>query len=573
MAGAFEAAAEYSKYYTFVVRLILPALAILVLVRCVKSFFAEKHESEVWGYLSLPNGGRIDLHHWENIIGRAKSSDVYLEYPTLSRSHAALIRDAKGSWTVYDLASKGGILLNGKKVEDSAPVKEGDILNLGGVDTVLIPVSTEEERMQAETRTRPGRVIRPAATFAILMEFQFLLMVQLCVSTNNGFQIAVPISFLLLMAFEWMYYLFMRALSRIGFEVETAAFFLCTLSMSVTASSAPSSLYKQLAAMVMGIFLFLALGWFLRDLNRAKKLRWPIAGAGLALLAVNLLAAKTVFGAQNWLSIGGISIQPSEFVKICFVFAGAATLDRLFAKRNLLLFIGFAGACVGALAIMSDFGTALIFFVSYLVVAYLRSGDFATIFLSGAGAGFAGFLAVMVKPHIKSRFATWTKAWDYVNDGGYQQTRTMAAAASGGLFGVGAGNGWLQNIFAANTDMVFGVVSEELGLLIAVTAILFVAFLAVCSIQSAALGRSSFYVIAACAAASIFVFQTSLNVLGCVDIMPFTGVTFPFVSTGGSSMMACWGLLAFIKAADTRQNASFIVKLPKRIRRKAGGRV
>jgi hypothetical protein len=173
--------------------------------------------------------------------------------------------------------------------------------------------------------------------------------------------------------------------------VETLAFFLCSLGMAVASSSAPGALYRQVVFLVMGLGLYFAVGWFLRDLDRAKKLRWPIAGAGLALLAVNVALGGTVFGAKNWLEIGGVSFQPSEFVKIAFVFAGAATLDRLFARRNLLLFVAFAGACLLALAAMSDFGTALVFFVAYLVIAFLRSGDFATVILSVAGAGFAGF--------------------------------------------------------------------------------------------------------------------------------------------------------------------------------------
>ena len=133
----------------------------------------------------------------------------------------------------------------------------------------------------------------------------------------------------------------------------------------------------------------------------------------------------------------------------------------------------------------------------------------------------------------------------------------MSASASGGLAGVGIGSGWLRRVVAADTDLVFGVVCEEWGLLIAVIAVICICALAAFTIKSAANGRSSFYVIAACAAVSMMVFQTILNTLGSVDVLPLTGVTFPFVSNGGSSMLSSWGLLAFVKAADTRRNASF----------------
>ena len=154
--------------------------------------------------------------------------------------------------------------------------------------------------------------------------------------------------------------------------------------------------------------------------------------------------------------------------------------------------------------------------------------------------------------------------WDAepVSDAGYQQTRALSAAASGGLFGDGAGDGWLHTVFAADSDMVFGVLCEELGLIVAVLAVLAIVILALFAVRNSGDGRSSFYVIAACASVSMFLVQVGLNVFGSVDILPFTGVTFPFVSRGGTSVLACWMLLAFIKAGDTRKGASFVVRPP-----------
>jgi cell division protein FtsW (lipid II flippase) len=322
-------------------------------------------------------------------------------------------------------------------------------------------------------------------------------------------------------------------------------------------------LFRQILLLTAGVGLFFVIGGFLRDLDRVKKMRLPISAAGLLLLAVNLVFGRTLYGARNWLVIAGVSFQPAEFVKIAFIFAGAATLERLFTRRNLLAFIAFTGVCLIALALINDFGMALIFFVAYLVIAFLRSGDFATIFLSVGGAGFAGILALQFRSHIAGRFATWGKAWEFANAAGYQQTRAMTAAADGGLFGSGAGNGWLKQVFAADTDLVFCMSCEELGLIVALVAVCSILAFAIFSVWSAGMSRSSFYVIGACAASSMLMFQMLLNVLGSVDILPFTGVTFPFISKGGSSLMSCWGLLAFIKAADTRQNASFVVKTPK----------
>ncbi len=139
----------------------------------------------------------------------------------------------------------------------------------------------------------------------------------------------------------------------------------------------------------------------------------------------------------------------------------------------------------------------------------------------------------------------------------------MMCIASGGLFGLGAGNGWLKYVFAADTDLVFAFLCEEWGLIIGLCAVAVIVILAVFTVRSAKVGRSSFYTIAACAAVTILTIQTILNVFGTMDLLPLTGVTFPFLSNGGSSMLASWGLIAFLKAADTRQNASFAVRTAK----------
>jgi len=559
-----------------IIRFILPALAIIIVLRCARSLLQEQSEGEIWGQLRLPNGTLYDLNYWENVIGRAKTSDIYMEYPTISRNHAALNRDDKGNWKIFDIESKTGVIVNGKKIEgvDGVPVRSGDAIELGGVRLIFVAADNTDEYEQAVSRTRPGRYFKQRTTLIFLTEFQVLLGLQLFISSRDSQTMMLPLSFLALILLMWICYFVTRAMRRVAFEIETIGFFLSTVGLTVVASSSSSELGRQIIFIIFGIVLFFTMGWFLRDLDRAKLMRRPIAVIGPVLLAITLIFGNRVFGAVRWISIAGMSVQPSEFVKITLIFAGAATLERLFARRNLFVFIGLMGICMIFLALMTDFGSALIFFIAYLVIAFLRSGDFATIFLSVAGAGFAGLLALASRPHIAGRFATWGRAWEFTDTaGGYQQTRAMAAAASGGLFGVGAGNGWFHRIFAADSDLVFAMVSEELGLIVAFTSMAAILVLAVFSVRSAGAARSSFYVIAACATSSILVFQMMLNVLGSMDILPFTGVTFPLVSKGGTSLVACWGMLAFYKAADTRQNASFVVKMPKRPIYSGGGAI
>lgn len=546
-------------WYTAFVRFLFPLLAVLILCRALQALLRIPHTPETWGQMSLPNGTPIALTHWENIIGRSRMADVNLTYPSISRQHAALCRGEDERWTVYDLGSKGGTAVNGEAVTTAAPVKLGDTITLGGVPLVFLP-QTVAEREEQETRRRAERPRAVWPSFLWLTLFQVLTCLQLIVAEGGAATAAVPLTFGGLTAVMWGYYAVLRTSRCVGFELETIAFFLSTLSLAVTASSAPGSLLKQFLAILLGLGLFLMLGGFLRDLGRVQKIRWLMAAAAIGLLGVTLLLGQSKYGAVNWITLGPLSFQPSEIAKICYIFAGSATLERLFRKRNLTLFIVLTGVCIGLLGLMSDFGTAAIFFVTFLVIAYLRSGDFATLSLICGGAVFGAGIIVKFKPYILSRFSSWGHAWEAASTTGYQQTRTMSAAASGGLLGMGAGNGWLHRVPAADTDLVFGMLCEEWGLLVALLSAVSIITLALFAARSVRVGRSSFYTIAACAAASLLVFQTCLNVFGAVDLLPLTGVTFPFVSNGGSAMMSAWGLLAFLKAADTREHASFAIR-------------
>ena len=552
-------------WFTAIARFIFPVLALVILIRAIRSLFRVPHVPEVWAYLALPNGGKEVLTHWENIMGRSERADVVMNYPTISRQHAALIRSEDDTWTVYDLESKGGVTVNGKPAGEKAAVKYGDVIALGGVETVLLPVSSQEKE-QFRRRRKAYKPVSWRLEALLLTVFQAVTAFQLILSEGVGASVSIPLVFLGLIVGMWCYFLILHRLKQVGFEMEIIAFFLSTLSLAITCSSNTGALAKQFLSLVLGVAAFLVLGIILRDLDRVKKLRWLMAAAAIGLVSLTLvLGSPTQFGAANWVRLGSLSLQPSELAKACYIFAGAATLERLFRKRNLGMFMVLTGVCLMCLALMSDFGTAAIFFITFLVIAYLRSGDWTTLTLiCGAGVFAVGAILIM-KPYILQRFATWGRAWQNASSGsGYQQTRAMSAAASGGLVGVGPGEGWLHRVGAADTDLVFGMLCEEWGLIIALLAVAAVVTLVVFAVRSCQTGRSSFYVIAACGASSMMVFQTCLNVLGAMDILPLTGVTFPFVSNGGTSMLASWALLAFLKATDTRQNASFAIRLPSR---------
>ena len=467
-------------------------------------------------------------------------------------------------FNLNDHNPKNGSAINGVPVNGPTVLKGGDVLTIGGADFSLYPVSLQERMQNIEKRKSRTRSLSPWPSLVALTLFQFLTVIQFNFSLGEECPDSLSVAFGLISILMWAYVIVMRMFKRVGFEMEIIAFFLSTLSLAVTASAYPGSVLKQAICVCLGVGLFFGLCWYLRDLNRTKKITYIIIGASVVLLAANLILGTTKFGSTNWLSIAGFSFQPSELVKIAFIFVGAATLDELQQRRNLTVFMLFSVFCLGCLAIMGDFGTAMIFFVTFLIISFLRSGDFSKLILTVGAAGLMGLMVLRFKPYIATRFETWGHVWEDPTDGGFQQVQTMTSAASGGLPGLGAGEGNLSDVGAAATDLVFGILAEEWGLVIAVLAVICIITLGVFAVRSIIAGRSTYYSIAACSATSLFIFQTILNVFGSVDLLPLTGVTFPFVSAGGTSMIASWGLLAFLKAADTRQNASFAIRLDKR---------
>ena len=550
---------DFANVYIALLRIAAPVLMGVILWRAAKPLLSFRKEPEIWAILRLQDGTNLPVTHWENIIGRHSKSDLVIDLPTISKNHAVLTRYDDGSWTITDTESSGGVFINGEQM-DICALEPGDEIELGGVKMYLEPITRQQEERLAQLRTRASSAAASMGNLLLLTLLQGLCCLAFLLNGDPEYAGDILLGFGGVFAAQWMVLLFYASIRRSGFEIETIAFLLCTMGMNVIAATVPGEALKQLVAMALGLAVFFFVGWSLRDLERAKRVRYWATIAGIGFLVMTLLFGKEIYGAKNWLVIGGFSIQPSELSKLCFVFVGASTMDRILRKRNLFGFIAYSVVLCGLLALMNDFGTALIFFIAFLSIAYMRSGSVGTIGLAITSLGFAGVIGLKIAPHALRRFTIWRHVWEEPLGRGYQQTRSLMCLASGGMLGLGAGNGWMKKLFACDTDVVFATVGEEWGLIAAMLMVLAVCVLALFCLRSASLGRSSFYTIGACTAASILLAQTILNVMGTIDLLPFTGVTFPFVSNGGSAMISAWGMLAFVKAADIRQDASFAIR-------------
>lgn len=548
---------------TTVFRWIFVALAAYILLIAIISLLSTRATPEIWGYYLVEGGGNFPITHWENVIGRSKSTDLNVPLTTISNNHALLIRHGEDKWVVKDLGSSNGTKVNGFKLDPEKRylVEAGDSIEMGGVTSTVTPPSLEESKNNKYMRRLDKEPVAPWKILIAITAFQFLTIVQLVLGMGSEVSAAALLCIVALSVIMWAYVMFFKAAGSKGFEMEMIAFFMSTINLAVTASSAPESVVKEFVAMLLGISLMIGMCFVLRDLDRTRKLRPALIVLSIVALLINLIFGNAEFGATNWINIGGTSVQPSEIVKIAFICIGAGSLEELYEKNNTIIYAGYSLICLAFLALMNDFGTALIFFATYLVVSFLRSGDFSRMILTGVAAGAMGLMALRFKPHIASRFAAWGHVWEtgFVDDAGYSQTRTMSFGAGGGLLGLGAGNGSLKDIFAGNTDLVFGYVMEEWGLIIAILLVLCIATLSIFAVMSIVAGRSTFYTILACGASTMLLVQTILNVFGAVDLFPMTGVTFPFVSTGGTSLLTSWAMLAYFKAADMRRDASLAV--------------
>lgn len=539
------------------VRAVTILLVLYVIWRCYTSFKkGQRRKDPVVMLEDAATGAHFPVLYWENSIGRSRSCDIQIPDNSVSRDHAVLMRREEG-WFVCDTGSHAGTRVRNKQITEPTLVQIGDKIRMGSTTLTLRNASEVPQKKRSIFTGFSKEAASPFKLMFVVSLIQISLTLQLMLGTGE-FRLYPAAPFVILFTASWALYFFSRRiLKRVSFEIETVGLLLSSIGIMLLSGEGLDTVKMQIAAFGIGIVLFCFLVWFMSDLERVMKLRLYIAIGAILLFVANLVFGKDVNGSRNWIFIGPFSFQPSEFIKIAFVFVGASTLDHLQTKKNITEFIVFAAICLAFLFLMRDFGTALIFFACFLIIAFMRSGSFRTIFLILAAACFGVFLILQFKPYVAQRFSGWMHVWEHTQDSlGYQQVRTMTYIASGGLFGLGLGNGCLKYVAAGDSDLVFGLLCEEQGLLMGM-AVLFALVLFILYARSdVTRSRSTFYAIAACAVSGMLLFQAALNVFGPTDVLPLTGVTLPFISAGGSSMISVWGLLAFLKASDERTYAA-----------------
>ena len=515
-------------------RILLPLYAIFIVYQCYAAMRRRRRpEKPLVTLMNTRTFEKIPVLFWENSIGRKKSNDVVVEDAAVSKVHAVLLRRDEG-WFINDTESLHGTFVNGRRTEGRTQVYIDDIIRVGNTDFQFLRGEEYNEELRSSWFFKnPSQkpAVKSWKLMLMITLFHFFMTVE-AVYWNDGKNLLSPlIIFGIVAAVNWgMFIVSYFGLRRTTFELEALALFLSGIGTILLARQYERSAYMQVISTVVGFVIFCAIIKLIEDPDKLYRFRIPLMIAAVGLLGVSIVFGKVTNGAAN--------CQPSELVKVIYILIGAGALDKLNTKKDLFIFIGFSVVCVGLLAVMRDLGTALIFFVTFLLIAFMRSGDFKTIILAVSAAVFGAIFAIRFMPYVADRFKAYRHVWEYAQAEGY--------------FGVGIGNGFLKQVAASESDLVFGLVAEEMGIIVAITLALAVALLVVYARAITTRSRSTFYSISACCAAGLLVVQLTLNIFGATDLLPLTGVTFPFISAGGSSVIGCWGLIAFIKAADER---------------------
>ncbi len=331
------------------------------------------------------------------------------------------------------------------------------------------------------------------------------------------------------------------------------AFLLMDTGLIILQRLNPTFAMRQLIFFAMGSVLVLFIHPILKTAKKLWRLKYVYLGLSLLLLFVTLILGTSTRGATNWIHIGEFSFQPSEIVKVLYVFYFASVFCRKTSFGETVLHM-LVGACfVVLLVFQRDLGSALIFFMTLLIMVYISTGNIVCVGGSLMAAALGSVIAYYLFGHIRVRVSAWLDPWSDIGDTTYQIAQSLFAIGSGSLWGSGLGKGYASAIPIVETDFVFSAICEEFGIIFAVLLIFVYMLMFCCGIKAALGTESKFEAVLTSGLTGLLCFQTFLIIGGVTKFIPMTGVTLPFISYGGTSAVISTvivGLLMFYLAVS-----------------------
>ncbi|MDL2218459.1 FtsW/RodA/SpoVE family cell cycle protein [Christensenellaceae bacterium OttesenSCG-928-M15] len=323
--------------------------------------------------------------------------------------------------------------------------------------------------------------------------------------------------------------------------------FLVAMGLIVQYRINPDIAYKQIIWFGVGMVAMVVSILLMRKPEIFRKLNPVIMIGCVGMLALLYVIGNDVYGARNWITIGGQSFQPSEFVKVGTVFVLAHWLTKSRQVRDIWPLIIYVVAVGSLLVIERDLGAALLILGTALIVFYVATGRKGLTAL-GLSAGVGGAVAsYYLFDHVRIRVAVWKNPWATYSSNGYQIAQGLMAIASGGLWGMGLTRGSPKLIPAHHTDYIFAVICEEFGIIVGVCIIAFYLVFIVRGAMVALNAPDRFQMLVAFSCTVLITLQSFIIIGGVIKLIPLTGITLPFVSYGGSSLLTSMMLLGILE--------------------------
>ena len=294
---------------------------------------------------------------------------------------------------------------------------------------------------------------------------------------------------------------------------------------------------KQYVIIIISLIIVSFIPYLLQRITFLKKITWGYGAVGILLLSCVLILGETTLGSKISFSIGGLSFQPSEFVKIIFVFFLAGALWEDISLKRIIITTVIAGLHVIILVASRDLGSALIFFICFLFVVFVATHNYLYLLIGVGGGSLAAFIAYQIFDHVKVRVLAWQDPWTYIDNQGYQITQSLFAISGGSWFGMGLLKGDPKAIPFVEADFIFSPICEELGVIFAICLILVCVSCFIVMIDISLKTKDKFYQLIIYGLAITYIFQIFLTIGGGIKFIPLTGVTLPFISYGGSSVL------------------------------------
>ncbi|ETA79962.1 cell division protein FtsW [Youngiibacter fragilis 232.1] len=309
----------------------------------------------------------------------------------------------------------------------------------------------------------------------------------------------------------------------------------------------PATAIKQVLWFIIGISAYMALVIILPDLKRFASLKYVYLVLTLVFMGMATFIGKEIYGAKNWVDLGFVSFQPSEFGKIFFVFYLASSLKNYTDLKSLVEPGAVVVISLGFMIFQKDLGSAMIF--SFISISMLYVATSRLKYLLGAlGAGALGAVASWaIFSHIQKRVMIWRDPWPYASNESYQIVQGLYAISSGGLFGSGLYQGFPGYIPVNKSDYIFAVIVEELGVVFALGIMVLYFILFFRSIRAALSATSPFTTLLAVGFSVMIAMQVIVIIGGVYNMIPLTGITLPLVSYGGTSMLTVFFCLGIVQ--------------------------